>query len=100
MIIHNTTYSVLPESEEHWIHWIKEQHIPRIEKLPGVKSCQFLKLLTEIESDGITYTIQTELDSLTAGESYLQKHDPELQSGMMKNFPGQVLFFQTLLKIM
>lgn len=100
MIIHNTTYSVLPTSEETWVAWIKETHLRKIESLPGVKTCQFLKLLTEVESDGVTYTIQVELDNLPNGEAFLEKHDPLLQSEVLKEFPEQVIYFQTLLKIM
>lgn len=74
--------------------------MPAVHALPGVRSSRFLKLLTEVESDGITYTIQTEIDSLPAAEEFLEKHDPRLQSLMTDAFPGQVLYFQTLLKIM
>ncbi len=100
MIIHNTTYSVAPSSDAEWALWIQEHHVPAVRELPGVRSCRFLKLLTEVESDGITYTIQTEIDTLPAVEEFLEKHDPGLQSRMADAFPGQVLYFQTLLKIM
>ena len=100
MIIHNTTYSVLPGSEERWVRWTKEHHITGIEALPGVRSCRFLKLLTEVESDGVTYTVQTEIETLPAGELFLEKHDPAMQERMLGVFPGEVVFFQTLLKVL
>lgn len=100
MIIHNTTYSILPEIEEEWVSWVKESQLPVIKQVPGVKNCQFLKLLTEIESDGITYTIQVEIDSLAHGEAFLTEHDPALQNRVMERFPNKAIYFQTLLKIM
>ncbi len=100
MIIHNTTYSVAPEAEAQWALWMQEHHVPAVSALPGVSSCRFLKLLTEVESDGITYTVQAEIDTLPAAEEFLEKHDSRLQSLMTDAFPGQVLYFQTLLKIM
>ncbi|GAA4444424.1 hypothetical protein GCM10023091_34510 [Ravibacter arvi] len=100
MIIHNTTYSVAPPAEAKWVLWVQEHHVPAIHALPGVSSCRFLKLLTEVEQDGITYTIQVELADLDAGEAFLQAHDPVFQAEMQEHFPGQVLYFQTLLKVM
>lgn len=100
MIIHNTTYSVVHEADDDWVQWAKERLVPAITELPGVRSCRFLKLLTEVESDGVTYTVQTEIETLPAAEEFLEKHDPGLQSRIADAFPGQVLYFQTLLKIM
>lgn len=100
MIIHNTTYSISPECEADWIAWIQNVHLPKVKSLPDVKSCRFLKLLTEVETDGITYTIQTEIGSLASGEAFIGQHDPALQSDMMARFTGRMAYFQTLLKIM
>ena len=100
MIIHNTTYSVAHESDEEWVQWARGLLLPAISKLPGVSSCKFLKLLTEVENDGVTYTVQTEITSLPAAEEFLTEHTPRLQSLVAEAFPGRVLFFQTLLKVM
>lgn len=100
MIVHNTTYHVLPEVEERWLTWMKQQHIPQIKSLQGIRSCRLLKLLTEVEGDGITYTIQTEIDNVPAGEAFLQELSPSLQNHIRSQFPGQVLYFETLLRVL
>lgn len=99
MIIHNTTYSILPEIENRWVKWMQREHIPQIKTLPGVVNCRFLKLMTEIEGDEVTYALQTEIDNLPASEAFLQEHSPVRQHQMKQLFPGQVLYFETVLKI-
>jgi hypothetical protein len=79
---------------------MKERHLPRVENIQGVVKCQLLKLLTEIESDGVTYTVQVEINNLSDAELFLTEHDPTLQTEITNAFPEQVIYFQTLLKIM
>ncbi len=98
MILHNTTYNVLFEAETSWFEWMKARHLPALRGTPGVAACTFLRLLTEIDNGGSTYTVQVRFTALDAYEQFLLKYNPSLQDQITAGFPNQFVSFQTTLK--
>ena len=94
MIIFNITINISYAAEKDWLDFMKTVHIPEIlaTKLP--LECKLLRLLTEIENEGSTYTTQylfrTMEDFLAyRGMKYLRLDGMTKQDergSMLKNF--------------
>jgi Domain of unknown function (DUF4286) len=64
MIINNITYSVDKTLEQDFLEWLKAVHIPDVMMTLKPKSYKILRLLTEIENAGATFSGRFELRSL------------------------------------
>ena len=58
MILYNITMSIDPSVARELLRWMKDEHMPAVMAtgLPAQKNV--LKLLTEVDNGGVTYTFQ------------------------------------------
>ncbi|TDE12729.1 DUF4286 family protein [Dyadobacter psychrotolerans] len=98
MIIFNITVNISYAAEKEWLAYMKETHIPEIlaTKLP--LECKLLRLLTEIENEGSTYTSQFLFRTMEDFLAYQTNHQSELQEKHHQKFNGQYVSFRTLLE--
>ncbi|QMW00156.1 DUF4286 family protein [Spirosoma foliorum] len=98
MILYNTTYSVADEVAADWLRWMKLFFIPAAlaTKLPV--SHRVLRLLTELENGGTTYSIQLDFETLEAYNIYLELHADGLRQRIQHRFGNQFISFATLLE--
>lgn len=98
MIIYNITYSIDPEIETEWLEWMKEIFLEKIKSTNLVCGLKILKLLTEIESEGINYSFQLEFDRTEHLATFEELYQQVLEGEHHKQFEGKYVSFRTLLK--
>ncbi|MCF0063865.1 DUF4286 family protein [Dyadobacter chenwenxiniae] len=98
MIIFNITVNISYAAEKEWLHYMKTVHIPEIlaTKLP--LECKLLRLLTEIENEGSTYTSQFSFRTMEDFLAYQTHFQADLQERHHTLFSGQYVSFRTLLE--
>lgn len=98
MIIFNITVNISYAAEKDWLHYMKTVHIPEIlaTKLP--LECKLLRLLTEIENEGSTYTSQFLFRTMEDFLAYQTHFQADLQERHHAQFSGQYVSFRTLLE--
>lgn len=98
MIIFNITVNISYAAEKEWLSYMKTTHIPEIlaTKLP--LECKLLRLLTEIENEGSTYTSQFTFRTMEDFLAYQTHFQSELQEKHHQLFNGQYVSFRTLLE--
>ncbi|KAA0989959.1 DUF4286 family protein [Dyadobacter aurulentus] len=98
MIIYNITVNISYEAENEWLSYMKGIHIPEIlaTKLP--LECKLLRLLTEIENEGATYTTQFTFRTMEDFLAYQTSFQADFQERHHSLFNGKYVSFRTLLE--
>lgn len=98
MILYNTTYSVADEVAGDWLRWMKLFFIPAALATQLPVSHRVLRLLTELENGGTTYSIQLDFETLEAYDIYLELYADGLRQRIQHRFGNQFISFDTLLE--
>nr|WP_295930833.1 DUF4286 family protein [uncultured Dyadobacter sp.] len=98
MIIYNITVNISHQAEKDWLNYMKSVHIPEILGTTLPLECKLLRLLTEIENEGSTYTTQFSFRTMEDFLAYQTSFQPELQERHHTLFNGQYVSFRTLLE--
>lgn len=98
MIIYNITVNISYPSEKEWLTYMKTIHIPEIMATSLPLEVKLLRLLTEIENEGSTYTSQFTFRTMEDFLAYQTHHQGDLQEKHHQKFNGQYVSFRTLLE--
>ena len=98
MILYNTTYSVASEVADDWLHWMKRFYLPTAMDTELPASHKVLRLLTELDNGGTTYSVQLDFTSMAAYTQFLKLHADALRQRVQHRFGGQFVSFDTLLE--
>lgn len=98
MLLYNVTMCVEPAIEAELIYWMRTQHVPNVMATGVPVESKILKLLTEVDNGGVTYTFQYFFKSLDDYETYQNDHSPALQSHVQQRYNGKYVSFRTLLE--
>ena len=98
MILYNITYSVDQPIEREWLRWMKDEHVPAIAATGLTMQTNTLKLLTEIENGGATYTVQCWFQTMEDFVTYQSQHQPALQQQVADRYASRYVSFRTLLE--
>jgi len=98
MIIYNITVNISYQAEKDWLHYMKTVHIPEILATDLLLECKLLRLLTEIENEGSTYTSQFIFRTMEDFLAYQTHYQANLQERHHELFNGHYVSFRTLLE--
>lgn len=98
MIVYNITIKILPDIEEEWIKWQKEEHIPDIMASGNFSEYKFYKLLDE-DDEGITYVLQYFATSPEQYQEYITKTAPILREKAIKKWGDKFIAFRTVMQV-
>lgn len=98
MIIYSVTIKVDLDAHDEWLTWMREDHIAEVLGTGKFVKHKFHKVLTDDESDGITYNVQYYSHSMSDYFDYREKYAPALQAKTLERFKDKFVAFRTLLK--
>lgn len=99
MLIYNISYHLNEAIEENFLIWIKEIHIPDVEKEGTLKNPRLCKILSHREAGEVSYTLQWEVEDAASLHRWHIKMGNHAASELMKIFKEKVLFFETLMRV-
>lgn len=98
MILYNTTYSVATQSSTDWLRWMKNFQIRAVMATGLPVGYKLLRLLTELDNGGVTYSVQLDFSTMADYEAYQTLHADAMQKRVQHRFGGQYVSFDTLLE--
>lgn len=98
MLFHNITYNIDVNSEQDFLDWMRNTHVPKVMMTGFPKSFKILKLLTEIDNGGVTYSFQYFFDSIEGFEVFENDYLDDLNDSVDKRYRGKYVFFPSLLQ--
>jgi hypothetical protein len=99
MYLYNVTVNVEDDVHEDWLHWMKTKHIPDVMATGCFVANRMLKVLSEIENNGSTYSLQYYFNRMEEYVRYQDKFAPGLQADHSQRFKDKFVAFRTLLEI-
>lgn len=99
MLIYNTTYHLEEEVEDNFLIWLKEVHIPEIEKQDSLRNPKICKILSHSEEGQATYALQWEVESPAELHRWHMKYGSFAKEQVDKIFKQKVLYFDTLMRV-
>ena len=98
MIIFNITINISHAAEKEWLQYMKTVQIPEIMQTTLPLDCKLLRLLTEIENEGSTYTSQFTFRTMEDFLAHQTHFQADIQERHHQLFNGQYVSFRTLLE--
>lgn len=98
MYIYNVTINIDNSVHDHWLKWMKTEHIPAMLNTGKFSKSLMTKVLTEEDMGGITYSVQYTAHSMEHLQKYYQEDAPGLRA-QSKVFEGKFVAFRTELEI-
>lgn len=98
MIHYNTTFSVASETATDWLHWTKRFYILAVLATELPTNYKLLRLLTELDNGGETYSLQFTFPTMEAYDTYQTNHADTLRQRIQHRFSNQYVYFETLLE--
>lgn len=99
MILYNTTYSVANEVAADWLRWMQRFYLPAVQATGLSTGHKILRLLTELDNSGVTYSVQLDFASLNDYQTYQEQYADALCQRIQHRFGNQFLSFDTLLQV-
>jgi len=98
MLLYNITYNIDKNEEQDFLEWMKNVHIQEVMITGFPKSYKVLKLLTEIDNGGVTYSIQYNFDSQNGFEVFENDYLDDLHAKVDSRYRGKYVHFASLLE--
>ena len=99
MILYNVTINIENDVHEEWLQWMREHHVPNILLTGLFVDTKILRLLTEIDNGGTTYSFQYFFATMEDYETYEKKYAHSLRAEHDAHYRGKYVAFQTLLEV-
>lgn len=98
MLLFNITFNVDTNISQHWLKWMKANFIPMVMQTGVPKKSSVLKLLTEIENGGSTYSFQFYFNTMEDFLNFDLNYKEQLLERHNVFFNGKFVMFSTLLE--
>ncbi|MEA5460516.1 DUF4286 family protein [Arcicella sp. LKC2W] len=98
MLIHNITYNIDTKLEEEFLTWMRTVHIPNVMKTGFPKTQKIMRLLTELDNGGTTFSVQYKFDSIEGFEVFENDYLDDLHDEVHKKYKGNYVHFVSLLE--
>lgn len=98
MIIYNVTVNIENSVHLDWLEWMRTTHIPDVMSTGIFTDYKMLKILSNDESGGHTYSVQYSCSSLERFRHYEDVYAPGLRNAAIQRFGDKFIAFRTLLE--
>ncbi len=98
MILYNETYNIDKTVEAEWLQYMRDDYQPAMMATGLPIETRALRLLTEIDNGGTTYTFQYFFDEMESYFAFQQVHANEFQQRVQRRYAGKFVTFKTLLE--
>lgn len=98
MYIYNVTINIEDSAHDHWLHWMRQEHIPSMIATGKFSGALMTRVMLEEETGGATYSIQYRTDSKTTLQKYYEDDADRLRAES-KPFEGKFVVFRTELQV-
>jgi hypothetical protein len=98
MILYNLTINIDKAAEREWLNWMRFEYLPEVMDTELPLSYKILRLLTEVENGGETYTFQFSFKNRISYFRFQKLHSDELLDKIQQRYMNKYVMFQSLLE--
>lgn len=98
MLLYNITFNIETRFHEQWLRWVKSHLISDFQKTNLIQNIKILKLLTEVNNGGTTYSLQIHFKDMETYKIYESTYKDYILDRHNSLFRGKFVTFTTLLE--
>lgn len=98
MVLYNLTINIEKAAEREWLHWMRLKLVPEFMATGLPLAYKILRLLTEVENGGETYTFQFSFKGRIDYFRFNKLHADDLLGQLQQQYANQYVMFQSLLE--
>ena len=98
MYIYNVTINIEENIHDHWLNWMKDEHIPAMLATGKFLKALMTRVIVEEEMGGFTYSVQYTTDCKETLQKYYTENADDLRA-QSKLFEGKFVAFRTELEV-
>lgn len=98
MLLYNVTIGIDKDSEEEWLVWMRQKHIPDVMNTGMFVDYKMYKVLHDNEDGTVSYSVQYFAQSIDQVLQYLEVFAPKLVDEHKQKFLNKHVAFRTLLE--
>lgn len=98
-LVYNVTTKVSPAIHTPWLQWMRFEHVPAVLATGCFFKALMLKLKTEDEEDGITYTVQYFAETEVRYEEYIANYAHLLRQEAFAKWGNEFISFRTVMQV-
>ena len=99
MIIYSVTINIDNEVHDQWFKWMRSNYIPSLLNSGLIVENKILRLLTEVDNEGTTYSFQYYLKNMDDYKQLESSFIPALQNSLYDLYQNRYVEFTTLLEV-
>ena len=99
MIIYSVTINIDNTVHDQWFKWMKDNYIPVLLNSGLIIENKILRLLTEVNNEGTTYSFQYYLNSMDDYKKLEHTFLPAIQNSLYDLYKNSYVEFTTLLEV-
>lgn len=99
MLLYNVTVKIDRAIAADWLQWMQEVHIPDVMMTNQFVEFRLLRILGDVEDDGVTYAVQYLCESIEKFREYQDQHAHKLQAEHSKRYENKYVAFRTLMEM-
>ncbi len=98
-ILYSVTVKIDNQVHDDWLEWMKKVHIPDVMATEMFESSRICRILSQDESEGVSYSIQYICPNMKTLQQYSAKFAIKLQQEHADRYKNKYVAFRTLLEI-
>lgn len=98
MVFYNVTVKVMHTIANEWLEWLQNEHIKDVLGTGKFKSAQVCRLLEQDDSDGISYVIQYQTESMELYQKYIEDDSQTMIQKGYDKFGDKFIAFRTVME--
>lgn len=98
MIIYNVTIKVQAAVADEWVRWMRDEHMPELQRTGLFTDYRLCRLLEQDDSEGPTFSAQYFCDSLEDYHEYINRHAGVMRNKGQKKFGDKFIAFRTVME--
>lgn len=98
MILFSLTVNIDNEIEAEWLEWMRQTFIPNIWLTGLFDEKRFLRLISNDEQGGLTYSLQLTIENLSKYGEFEKHHLQDFRGMLYGKYAGRLVDFHTILE--
>ncbi|MBL7731191.1 MAG: DUF4286 family protein [Chitinophagaceae bacterium] len=99
MVVYNVTVKVQQAIADHWLAWMKEEHIPDVTGTGCFTHATILRLLEVDDTEGPTYAVQYHGADTGLYNKYITEFADEMRKRATEKWGDKFIAFRTVMQI-
>ena len=97
-MVYNTTYTMPSEDARHFVIWIREVLLPRVQGDETLINPRLLRILSHHEQESECFSLQFEVEDTAVLHKWFVRQGNQLSQEMQQLFDGRIVGFSTLME--